>query len=82
MLFHVSEQADIDVFERRWSESAGQRLVWAIDEDHLRNYLLPRECPRVTFYAGAQTASALMSVPDISSAVCLLCRRELNFSTT
>jgi len=27
-------------------------LVWAIDGDHLRNYLVPRDCPRVTYYAG------------------------------
>ncbi len=25
--------------------------MWAIDEEHVHNYLLPRECPRVTFYA-------------------------------
>lgn len=58
MLFHVSEQAGIELFEPRWSEKSGQRLVWAIDADHLRNYLLPRECPRVTYYAGPQTSSA------------------------
>jgi len=27
-------------------------MVWAIDEDHVQNYLLPRDCPRVTFSAG------------------------------
>jgi hypothetical protein len=32
--------------------------VWAIDADRLRNYLLPRECPRVTYYAGPQTTPA------------------------
>jgi len=26
--------------------------VWAVDEEHLPNYLLPRDCLRVTFYAG------------------------------
>jgi len=26
-------------------------MVWAIDEDHIQNYLLPRDCPRVTFFA-------------------------------
>ena len=26
-------------------------VVWAVDEERLPNYLLPRECPRVTFYA-------------------------------
>ena len=58
MLFHVSEQAGIEVFEPRWSETAGQAVVWAIDADHLRNYLVPRECARVTYYAGPQTARA------------------------
>ena len=58
MLFHVSEQAGIELFEPRWSELAGQSVVWAIDADRLRNYLLPRECPRVTYYAGPQTATA------------------------
>ena len=58
MLFHVSEEAGIERFEPRWSESLGRNVVWAIDADHLRNYLLPRECPRVTYYAGPQTVSA------------------------
>jgi hypothetical protein len=52
-LFHVSEEADIGLFEPRvhptWPELAP--VVWAVGESHLRNYLLPRECPRVTFYA-------------------------------
>ena len=30
----------------------------AIDAGHLRNYLMPRECPRVTCYAGPQTTAA------------------------
>jgi hypothetical protein len=29
--------------------------VWAIDASRLRNYLVPRECPRVTYYAGGDT---------------------------
>jgi uncharacterized protein DUF6886 len=55
-MFHVSEEAGIERFEPRWSEVAGQSVVWAVDADHLHNYLLPRECPRVTFYAGPQTS--------------------------
>jgi len=58
MLFHVSEQNDIEVFEPRWSKPAEAKVVWAIDGDHLRNYLVPRECPRVTYYAGPQTTIA------------------------
>ena len=30
-------------------------VVWAIDGERLRNYLLPRECPRVTYSAGPNT---------------------------
>ena len=33
-------------------------VVWAIDADRLRNYLVPRECPRVTYYAGRETTAA------------------------
>ena len=58
MLFHVSEQQGIERFEPRWSALRGQEVVWAIDDERLRNYLLPRECPRVTYYAGPQTVSA------------------------
>jgi len=58
MLFHVSEEAGIERFEPRASELAGGPAVWAIDAEHLRNYLVPRECPRVTFYAGRETTAA------------------------
>ena len=58
MLFHVSEQPGIELFEPRWSEQANRTVVWAIDADHLHNYLVPRDCPRVTYYAGPQTARA------------------------
>lgn len=58
MLFHVSEQGGIERFEPRWSEIAGREVVWAIDAEHLRNYLVPRDCPRVTYYAGPHTAEA------------------------
>jgi len=32
-------------------------LVWAIDEAHLANYLLPRDCPRVTYRALPTTSA-------------------------
>ena len=32
-------------------------VVWAIDEAHLVIYLLPRECPRVTFYPLSQSTT-------------------------
>jgi hypothetical protein len=58
MLFHVSEEGGIDHFDPRPSAIAGESVVWAIDAERLRNYLLPRECPRVTFHAGRQTTAA------------------------
>jgi hypothetical protein len=33
-------------------------VVWAIDEGRLRNFLVPRDCPRVTYYAGLETTPA------------------------
>ena len=58
MLFHVSEEPGIDRFDPRPSAIAGKSVVWAIDNERLRNYLLPRDCPRVTFYAGRETSDA------------------------
>jgi hypothetical protein len=58
MLFHVSEESGIERFEPRPSPYTDDSVVWAIDADRLRNYLLPRECPRVTYYAGRETTAA------------------------
>jgi hypothetical protein len=58
MLFHVSEERSIERFEPRPSTAGIGPVVWAIDKDRLRNYLLPRECPRVTYYAGRETTDA------------------------
>jgi hypothetical protein len=57
MLFHVSEESGIERFEPRPSPYADEAVVWAVDADRLRNYLLPRECPRVTYYAGPETTA-------------------------
>jgi hypothetical protein len=55
-LYHVSEEGGIRVFEPRMPSrkvaGADRPVVWAVDGDHLCNYLLPRDCPRVTFRAG------------------------------
>lgn len=54
-LYHISDKPGIERFEPRPAlhPSAGQTgsMVWAIDYEHLPNYLLPRDCPRVTFFA-------------------------------
>ena len=58
IVFHVSEEPDIEVFEPRKFEATGELFVWAIDDERLCNYLVPRDCPRVTFYAGPHTTDA------------------------
>jgi len=54
-LFHVSEESEIKLFAPRRSKYVPDPVVWAIDEARLRNYLMPRDCPRVTYYAGRET---------------------------
>lgn len=58
-LYHVSDQPGIRLFEPRPAPHLGigvaGDVVWAVDEGHLHNYLLPRDCPRVTFYATEQS---------------------------
>jgi hypothetical protein len=50
-LFHVSDGPPLRTMHPRPSppgtEHAGQEWIWAADEEHLPNYLLPRQCPRV-----------------------------------
>lgn len=55
MLFHVSDVGGIPCFEPRESGYTADPVVWAIHEDRLHNYLVPRDCPRVTFYADPDT---------------------------
>ena len=58
-LFHVSDDPAIPVFQPRPSPSAFETIkgdvVFAITQRLLHNYLLPRDCPRVSFYAGPAT---------------------------
>jgi hypothetical protein len=53
-LYHISDKPGIRRFDPRPAPSQSARqeglMVWAIDWDHLHNYLLPRNCPRVTFF--------------------------------
>ncbi len=53
-LYHVSEEPAIERFIPRPSprnDAAERDAVWAIEDRLMHNYLLPRDCPRVTFYA-------------------------------
>jgi len=67
-LFHISDQPGIRLFKPQpaLNHPAGVKsnVVWAVDEEHLRNYLLPRDCPRVTFYTTEQSDPA-----DIASLI-------------
>ena len=60
-LFHVSEELDIQVFHPRFPKRNDLYptigLVWAIDEEHFPNFLVPRDCPRVTYHVSPQTNS-------------------------
>ena len=58
MLYHVSEEFGIARFEPRSSQYTNGLSVWAIHERRLCNYLLPRDCPRVTYYAGDDTTGS------------------------
>lgn len=61
-LFHISEEGNIQKFIPKPSPSHYDQIsgdvVFAITGELLHNYLLPRDCPRVTFYAGANTSPA------------------------
>ena len=51
-LYHISDKPGIRLFEPRPAPARSGvegDMVWAIDREHLPNYLLPRDCPRVTF---------------------------------
>ncbi len=58
-LYHISEDPTIKVFEPRPSPSyfldIQGDVVFAISDQFLHNYLLPRDCPRVTFYSKDDT---------------------------
>jgi hypothetical protein len=61
-LFHISEEPGIQLFEPRPSPShfdgINGDVVFAIADDLLHNYLLPRDCPRITWYAGNKITDA------------------------
>jgi hypothetical protein len=54
-LYHISEGEGIEIFEPRPSPQAYQNIkdnvVFAVTEEMLHNYLLPRDSPRVTYYS-------------------------------
>jgi hypothetical protein len=58
-LWHVSENASIELFEPHVSATAesDEPRVWAIDTRHLPLYWFPRDCPRGTFWATPETTA-------------------------
>lgn len=58
-LFHVSEEQGIVQFVPRMPSARNhpitEPVVWAIAEDRLYHYLVPRDCPRLAFYASENT---------------------------
>ena len=58
-LWHVSEDPFIERFEPHVSATASspEPRVWAVDTRHLPLYWFPRECPRGTFWATAETTA-------------------------
>jgi hypothetical protein len=59
-IFHISENGEIDIFNPRPSPSHFNNLngdiVFGVSDKLLHNYLLPRDCPRVTYYASDKTS--------------------------
>jgi hypothetical protein len=62
-LFHVSDEGPFAALHPRPSPLGtpheGRPLVWAVDEDHLAQYLLPRACPRVCWPEGSRRVVAI-----------------------
>ena len=58
-LYHVSQEPDIREFIPRPAPAHFTRItapvVFAITDTMLHNYLMPRDCPRVTYYPSAMT---------------------------
>jgi hypothetical protein len=67
-LFHFSEDPDIPHFQPRPVRQPAARrpgqewlngpLVWAIDQEHQRLYLFPRDCPRIVLWPHPDSSAA------------------------
>jgi hypothetical protein len=58
VLYHFSEEEHIVIFNPRKHPSFPDRppMVWAIDKDRSPLYFFPRNCPRIAFWATAQSS--------------------------
>ena len=57
VIYHFSEEPDISYFEPWFSTPELGAVVWGVSEVAMYKYLLPRDCPRVTFCADDQTSA-------------------------
>ena len=57
-LFHYSEEPAIEQFVPRPHKTLRGEMVWAVDAFHAVNFLVPRDCPRVTYFPKADTTQA------------------------
>ncbi|MBY6038293.1 hypothetical protein KUV80_16725 [Fictibacillus nanhaiensis] len=57
MLYHFSEEEEIEIFHPRKHSSFPERLpmVWAIDKERSALYFFPRDCPRIAYWATSNT---------------------------
>ena len=73
MIYHFSEESNISYFEPRFSTPELGAVVWGVSEMDLYKYLLPRNCPRVTFRADDQTSARdVQSFFGHSSVLCVV----------
>lgn len=56
-LLHFSEDPNIAVFRPHHAKGREHEppCVWAVDPEHAPLYWFPRDCPRITFWAGTDT---------------------------
>lgn len=55
MLYHFSEEANIEIFKPRPTSILPKPVVWGIDKEHSLHYYFPRDCPRVIYWKGEHT---------------------------
>lgn len=63
LVYHYSEDPGIREFRPHipTTNPDCEPLVWAIDAEHAPLYWFPRECPRVTYWAGPDTPAGVIS---------------------
>lgn len=72
-LYHISEEKNITTFSPRKSYRYDMQdtppVVWAVNQRCLPNFLMPRDCPRVTYHVAKNTTSKDIN-RHISSSEC------------